>query len=69
MSVFRFPCSHDTILTQTTTFGYLNPPSKTSGIAVALFQKWGDELLFYVKIKSCPYFVSFPTVFKEVYAF
>jgi len=38
VSVFRFPCSHDANITQTTTFGYLNPPSKASGIAVALFQ-------------------------------
>lgn len=38
MSVFRFPCSHDVSITQTITFGYLNPPSKASGIVVALFQ-------------------------------
>ena len=38
MSVFSFPCSHAINITQTSTFGYLNPPSKASGIAVALFQ-------------------------------
>ena len=38
MSVFWFPCSHDVSIAQATTFGYLNPPSKASGIAVALFQ-------------------------------
>ena len=38
MSIFSFPCHHITSITQTSTFGYLNPPSKASGIAVALFQ-------------------------------
>ncbi len=38
MSVFRFP-SHAISITQTTTFGYLNPPSKASGIAVAIISK------------------------------
>ena len=38
MSVFRFPCPHGINITQATTFCYLNPPSKASGIAVALFQ-------------------------------
>lgn len=40
MSIFRFPCSHGVSIAQTTTFGYLNPPSKASGIAVALFQNY-----------------------------
>ena len=30
-------------MAQATTFGYLNPPSKASGIAVALFQKAAPE--------------------------
>ncbi len=38
MSIFSFPCHYTTSITQTSTFGYLNPPSKASGIAVALFQ-------------------------------
>ena len=43
MSVFSFPCSHAINITQTSTFGYLNPPSKASGIAVALFQETPNE--------------------------
>ena len=39
MSVFRFPCSHNASITDTASFGYLNPSSKASGIAVALFQR------------------------------
>ncbi len=47
MPVFRFPCSHDVSITQAATFGCLNPPSKASGIAVALFQKGKPcEILF-----------------------
>ena len=38
MSIFSFPFSHNINITQSTTFGYLNPPSKASGIAVVLFQ-------------------------------
>ena len=38
MSVFRFPYSHNASITQSSTFDYLNPPSKASEIAVALFQ-------------------------------
>ncbi len=34
MSVFRFPCSHNASITHTTTFDYLNPPSKASGIGL-----------------------------------
>ena len=41
MSVFRFPCSHNASITDTASFGYLNPSSKASGIAVALFKKKG----------------------------
>jgi len=36
--IFNFLYHHTTSITQTSTFGYLNPPSKASGIAVALFQ-------------------------------
>ena len=43
MSIFWFPCSHNASIAQATTFGYLNPPSKASGIAVALFQKANDD--------------------------
>lgn len=38
MPIFRFPFSHDDSITQISIFGDLNPPSKASGIAVALFQ-------------------------------
>ena len=38
MSVFRFPCSHAMSIQYFLIFSYLNPPSKASGIAVALFQ-------------------------------
>ena len=44
MAVFGFPCSHDASITQTATFGYLNPPSKASGIAVAIFSS--DEKFY-----------------------
>lgn len=37
LSIFRFPCTHGVSIAQTTTFSYLNPPSKASEIAVALF--------------------------------
>ena len=45
MPVFSIPCSHAINITQTSTFGYLNPPSKVSGIAVALFQIRGSSLI------------------------
>lgn len=54
MSVFRFPCSHDTILTQTTTFGYLNPPSKASGIVVSSFQNLSSEKLNFHRKANIP---------------
>ncbi|MFG6378122.1 MAG: hypothetical protein K1W19_07370, partial [Lachnospiraceae bacterium] len=47
MSVFRFPCSHAISITQTTTFGYLNPPSKASGIAVAIISNYSTFLNLY----------------------
>ena len=36
-------------IAQVTTLGYLNPPSKASGIAVALFQKYQDIFVFHTK--------------------
>ncbi len=40
MSVFRIPfCTHKIIISQSYAFGNLNPPSKTGGIAVAIFSK------------------------------
>ena len=50
MSIFSFLCHHTTSITQTSTFGYLNPPSKASGIAVALFQ--GLSAMKYKSITS-----------------
>ncbi len=48
MSVFRFP-SHAISITQTTTFGYLNPPSKASGIAVAIISNCSMHQILYDK--------------------
>ena len=45
MSVFRFPCSHNASITDTASFGYLNPSSKASGIVVALFQLPSPSLM------------------------
>ena len=39
VSVFWFPRFHNASIAQTSASGYLNPPSKASGIAVSIFQE------------------------------
>ena len=61
MSVFRFPCSHAMSIQYFLIFSYLNPPSKASGIAVALFQSFSKLLIPRIQITThAPHLLLLP---------